>query len=171
MGSSSGTAAFVKTDTTTQGNWKSVYGAQGAIVLGDSSSLPSFATITPAANQSYVWSPSTTDVRALLKLASAPDRVAGCWYSFSTFTVALNFTDGQAHQFALYALDWDNSLGGRTQKIEVLDAKSAVLDTRTLANFQGGQYLVWTLSGNVTLRITNTYGPANNAVVGGLFFQ
>ena len=161
-----GSALFLKTDIATQGNWKSVYGGEGAVIVGDSATYPSYATVTPASNNAYVWAASTSDARALLKAASSSDRVAGCWYSSAGFTIALNFTDGQTHQVGLYALDFDSA--ARNEKIEVLDSTGTVLDTRTLSNFTGGQYLVWTLGGRVTLRVTNVSGA--NAVIGGIFF-
>ena len=164
---SSGSAAFLKNDTNTAGNWKSVYGGEGAVIVGDSAKYPTYATVTPASNNAYVWAASTSDTRALLKAASSSDRVAGCWYSSAGFTIALNFTDGQkTHQVGLYALDFDNA--ARSEKVEVLDSGGTVLDTRTLSNFTGGQYLVWTLGGRVTLRVTNVSGA--NAVIGGIFF-
>ena len=61
---------------------------------------------------------------------------------------------------------FDNA--ARSEKVEVLDSGGTVLDTRTLSNFTGGQYLVWTLGGRVTLRVTNVSGA--NAVIGGIFF-
>src|SRR5207248_1594584 len=82
--------------------------------------------------------------------------------------VDVNLTDGQSHRLALYALDWDRL--GRSERVDVLDASSgAVLDTRTLSSFGGGQYLVWNLSGHVQLRLTNLAGQ--NAVLSGLFFD
>jgi hypothetical protein len=46
-----------------------------------------------------------------------------------------------------------------------------VLDTRIVTTFRGGTYLVWNLSGNVTLRLINNGGPNSpNAVLSGLFF-
>jgi len=82
----------------------------------------------------------------------------------------VNFTDASQHQFAIYMLDWDTFGGGRTQRVEVLDANNQVLDTRMVSGFTGGQYLVWNLSGHVTIRLTNT-NPNGNAVVSGLFFR
>jgi hypothetical protein len=76
--------------------------------------------------------------------------------------------DANAHQVALYCLDWDN--GGRTQTIDVLDAASgAVLNTRTVSGFRGGKYLIWNVTGHVQFRVTNTDGV--NGVVSGLFFN
>jgi hypothetical protein len=161
-----GSAAFVKTDTTTQGSWKSVYGSQGANVIGDSASYPSYVTVTPSGNSYWLGATSTTDVRAPLKLSSPTDRVAGCWYSSGAFTIDLNFTDGQTHQVALYALDINNY--GRSETIDILDAKGAVLDTHQVSSFVGGQYLVWNLGGHVIVRVTNT--NSINAVMSGLFF-
>jgi hypothetical protein len=81
--------------------------------------------------------------------------------------VDLNFTDGAPHDVAIYFLDWDGL--NRTQTVQVLDANSgAVLDTRPLSNFSNGTYLVWTLTGHVTVKLTNT-GP-NSAVLSGIFF-
>ena len=36
-------ASFVNADTSTQGNWRGVYGADGYSVAGDTQSLPSYA--------------------------------------------------------------------------------------------------------------------------------
>ena len=70
---------------------------------------------------------------------------------------------------ALYALDYDGYGGGRSERIDVLDAATgAVLDSRTLSDFQGGTYLSWTVRGNVILRVVNL-NPSSNAVVNGLF--
>jgi hypothetical protein len=53
------------------------------------------------------------------------------------------------------------------EKIDVLDANSTLLDTRTVSGFNAGQYLVWNLSGHVIIRVTNLAG---SAVVSGMFF-
>ena len=87
----------------------------------------------------------------------------------TSYTIDVNITDGATHQVALYNLDWDGA-NTRTQRVDVLNATTgAVLDTRTVTAFSNGQYLVWTIGGHVTFRVTNT-GPAN-AVVSGLFFR
>jgi hypothetical protein len=164
--STTGTATFVKTDATTSGSWKGVYGADGFNVINDTTNYPSYVTVTPSANALYTWASSTSDVRALQKASSTTDRIAACWYSGSSFTIDLNFKDTSTHQVAFYLLDWD--LLGRTERVDILDANSNVLDTRSAVGFSAGQYLVWNLSGHVLVRITNT--NAVNAVIGGLFF-
>ena len=100
--------------------------------------------------------------------ASGNGRLAACWFSSGVFTLDVNLTDGGAHQVALYLLNWEAA--ARSERIDVLDAGTGtVLDTRTVSGFSGGQYLVWTLSGHVTLRVTNLGSP--NAVVSGIFFD
>jgi hypothetical protein len=159
-------ATFVKTDTTTQGTWKGAYGSEGAQVMGDSASLPGYVQITPAGNSEWTWEYSTTDARALQRI-NADDRTAAVWYLDGTFTVDLNFTDGQTHRTAMYFVDWD--LSDRTQTVEILDAASgAVLNTQTLSNFGSGKYLVWDFKGAVRVRLTKVAGF--NAVLSGLFF-
>jgi len=164
-----GTAAFIKTDTTTAGTWKGVYGADGYNVIGDTVTSPAYVTLTPAGNALYTWASSTSDPRALQKASSATDRIAACWYSGASFTIDLAFKDSNSHQIALYLLDWDFYGGGRTQRMDILDGNGNILDTRAVSNFVNGEYLVWNLSGHVIIRITNT-NPAGNAVVSGLFF-
>jgi subtilisin family serine protease len=165
---SSGAATFLKTDTTTSGTWKGVYGGDGALIIGDASNVPAYATVTPFSNSTYTWATSTTDARAPQKIAST-DRVAACWYSGSSFTVDLKFNDQNTHQVALYVLDFDSYNGPRAERIDIVDTSNNTLDSRSVSNFFGGQYLVWNLSGHVVMRITNT-NPASNALITTLLF-
>ena len=163
------TAVFVKTDTATQGTWKGVYGANGYNVIDNTISYPAYVTVTPAGQLNYIWASSTSDVRGLQKVLSSTDRVAATWYTSSSFTIDLNFTDGHPHQLAVYCLDWDTG-GARAQTVSILNgATNTVLDSQNLSSFQNGKYLVWKLSGHVVLQVTKTGGA--NAVISGLFFD
>jgi hypothetical protein len=161
-----GSAAFVTLDTTSQGNWKTKYGSEGYTVVGDSAINPSYVAPVVTGQYPYIWSPSTTEIRALQK-AAGTSRIAGTWYSAGAFTIDLPFSDQATHQVAIYNMDWDYY--ARSQRVDVLDANNNLLDTRQISNFGGGQYLVWMLSGHVQIRVTNT-NPTTNAVVGGIFF-
>ncbi len=165
----SGMAGFLKTDTTTQGTWKGVFGADGSNVIGDTASYPAYVAAKPSGNAPATWAASTSDIRGLQKTSST-DRVAACWYDANSFSVDLNFTDSATHEIALYLLDWDQYQGGRTQRVEILDGNGAVLDSRAVAGFTNGQYLVWNVSGHVIARITNLQA-GNNGVVSGVFFK
>ncbi|MCU1337785.1 MAG: alkaline serine protease [Bryobacterales bacterium] len=168
VGGSSNTASFVKTDATTQGTWKGVYGAHGYNVIDDTVSYPAYVTVAPAGQSDYIWAGSTSDVRALQK-ALASDRIAATWYTSGSFTVDLNFNDGAQHQLAVFCLDFD-SAGARTQTISILDGvTNAVLNSQNVNSFQNGKYLVWNLTGHVLLRVTNT--GSLNATISGLFFD
>lgn len=159
-------ATFVGVDTTTQGNWISAYGADGYRLANDSASLPAYAALTPLSASQHTWTTSTSESRALRR-ASGNGRFAAAWYG-SVFSFDVNLTDGQPHQVALYLVDWDSS--SRGQRFDILDAATqAVLDTRTVSGFNGGRYVVWTLTGHVTIRVTRTAG--SNAVVSAVFFD
>jgi hypothetical protein len=160
-----GTGAFVKQDTTTQGSWLSVYGAEGYSMTGVTASVPSYAQLTVSGAQTFTWSGGTTDPRAL-QYPSGASRIAATCYG-SSFNFDLNFTDSKTHQVALYAMDYDNS--ARAETISIVDSGTGlVLDSRSLSGFSGGKYLVWNLQGHVILKVVQTGGP--NAVVSGLFF-
>jgi hypothetical protein len=162
------TATFVKTDQTTQGSWVGRYGVDGVALAGNATQIPSYARVTFAGSASWTWAASTADIRAPQKVGAA-DRVAATWYDTSgAYTIDVTITDGAAHRFAMYLLDWDRQLRGET--IQLTDAVTgAVLDQRTLSGFEAGTYVVWQISGAVRVRITRSQGL--NAVVSGLFFN
>jgi hypothetical protein len=123
--------------------------------------------VTLAGQTLATWNASTADVRALLK-GTASDRIASTWWTWGSFTIDVNVTDGNTHQVALYCLDWDDS-NGRNERIDVLNAVSgSVLDSRTVSSFSSGKYLVWNISGHVTFQVT---ALLKNAAVSGMFFR
>src|SRR6185295_18637258 len=115
------------------------------------------------ANQlNFTWAATTADVRAMQRPLAATDRFAATWFNTTTFDIDVNLVDGLTHQVAVYSVDWDTT--ARAQRIDVLDASTGVvLDTRMISAFTAGRYLVWNLTGHVTLRVTKTGG--DNAVV------
>lgn len=162
-------ATFTTADMTTQGNWQGVYGSKGYLLAGDAQQLPATIHVTLSGQSGYIWAVSSVDSRALQKASTPGDRIAACWYASTSFSLAVDFTDGQSHQMALYLLDWDRL--SRVENVTILDAATgAVLDTRSLSAFANGDYLVWQVRGNVVVRVTNEPGSLN-AVVSGLFFS
>ena len=82
--------------------------------------------------------------------------------------MSINLTDGQAHDVAVYAVDWPDY--GRSEQIQVSSASTgAVLDTETISNFNGGLYLQWRITGDVIIQFSGMGGT--NAVLSGLFFD
>ena len=156
----------MRQDTTTQGNWINTYGTQGYEVVGNATSLPSYATVTPSGELPYTWTNSTTDPRALQD-AGGTGRIAAAWYSTTSFTVDVNLTDGQTHDLELYFLDWDTT--ARSETVKLTNATTGtVLDTETVSSFHSGVYLDWAVSGNVLITITKNTG---SPVLSGLFFD
>jgi len=159
-------ATFVNSDATTQGNWHGVYGSDGYSVANDSQSIPAYATFAVQNQSNWTWAQSTTDPRAL-QTGSNASRIAAAWYNGSNFSFDINLTDGNSHQLAVYALDWDKN--GRSETIQIVDANTLVaLESRTISSFAGGTYLIWNVSGHVKINITTLSGP--NSVIGAVFF-
>ena len=164
-------ATFRGLDTATQGNWEGVYGADGYTIATGTPSLPSYLNnFTVNGASTYTWVTISTDPRAL-QAGVGTGRIAATWFNSptATFNYDVNITDGNTHQVAVYAVDWDNYQAGRVEQIQVLDGVTgAVLDSRTISSFTGGEYVYWNVSGHVKISVTALYA---NAVVSGVFFQ
>src|SRR4029077_2364790 len=89
-GSSTASAVFEGMDTTTRGNWPAKYNYKQVTIIGDKTSNPSYASVTPSGAGFLVWAESTTDSRALLKLSSPASRVAARWAAIYSFFVDIN---------------------------------------------------------------------------------
>jgi len=79
----------------------------------------------------------------------------------------MNMSVTGTHQLALYFLDFSDS--GYNDIVTLTDTSShAVLDTQTVGSFHNGTYLVWNVSGNITVTFTATGG--HWAALSGIFF-
>ena len=159
--------SYVGADTSTQGNWQSVYGGAGYVLANvTQQNVPGYLTFALQSQSNYTWAPSTGDSRALQLPGGG--RIASTWYSSGTFNIDLTFSDGNSHQVALYAVDWDAK--GRAETIKIIDPfnPGTALDSRNVSNFTNGIYLIWNISGEVVIQITGTSGP--NGVISGVFF-
>jgi hypothetical protein len=157
-------AQFLGVDTSTGGNWSGVYGQEGHLVLGGTTSLPIGATVSASGKSDFSWSSPGTDLRALQRSPNSAERVASAWYSASSFTIHLDLA--QRRDIALYFVDWDRA--GREQLVEMIDpANGQILNSQTVSSFGEGKYLLYNLRGRVDVRVTRTSGP--NAVFMGLF--
>ena len=159
--------SFITADSKTQGNWQGVYGADGyALANFTTQKTPAYATFAVQNEQNWTWASNTSDPRGL-EMPGASGRIAAAWYQTSIFDFDVNVTDGNAHQIALYAVDWDAT--GRLESVQIIDASTnAVLSTQDISNFTGGIYRVWGISGHVKINVTWTGGA--NAVISGIFF-
>lgn len=180
----SATAAFVGTDSRTEGDWISAngtrtYGKHGYTVILDSQNLPGYCTTSTDASSILWGTPDLSVTQALRQVDLSGNltnsRIAAAWCATNSFTVDMNFTDGNKHRVAMYCLDWNCLQPPLTQRIDVLDAVSnVVLDTRTLpisptTNFCNGTYLIWDIGGHVQFKLT---APTNSyAVLSGIFLD
>ena len=185
------TATYVKTDSSTEGEWVGVYGSDGYEVVPASggdfpSSAPSYLSgFTMSASAivgTYNWtdndgSSTGTESSAVTQALEDPANLTGgrwaiTWYDSGNDWLEATFDVGSApRQVAVYFLDGAPAApGGRTATVTVIDADSlATLDTQLLASFQLGKWLVWTITGHVSIRTTNT-GPVN-PVISALMFD
>jgi hypothetical protein len=167
----SSSATFVGQDTATQGTWQGTYGVDGEMIAASATALPSYATVTLTGAATAVWASPTSDARALQNPSASGARIASAWYAGGQFSADVHVSGTTAKKVSLYAVDWDNYAGGRSERVDVIDdGTGKVLDSRTLSGFQSGAYLSWNVLGNVTVRVTNL-NPSANAVVSGLFFD
>ncbi len=175
-------ASYIKTDTTTKGNWCYVYGASG------SGHLP-YAELDPPLPYEYNyplgviidWSDvlpwdwtattmSSTDPRALWKDYSMTGRWLGCYYFYPSLTLDLD-TGNTPYQVAFYVVQGDSY--NRTETIEILDfyrQTSIGVDPQVVKDFTGGKYFVYNIQGRVLVRFTCSV-ESKDAVLSGIFFD
>lgn len=137
------------------------YGNEGFATAGDAMVMPASVGFNLPTNPVYIWTPSTTDDRAL-QYAFTSDRIAACWYGDQ---ITVELTTSETKKVSFYMVDWDAI--GRRQRIDVMDAPTgALLDSRQVTDFSGGVYLTWTVVGHVRFVISKEY---ENAVLSGIF--
>jgi hypothetical protein len=167
-------ATYLQSDTSTQGNWKGVYGQDGNVIAQHSVLVPSYSSFNTAGNVNLnvldIWA---TDPRALLKQTYAysnTERIESYFHTPDSMDFPITSSDGQTHRIALYFADYQNQ--NRSNTVKVLDtATGATLDSRALTNYSGGVYLVYNYSGNVTFRIVNNNpGQFNPTALVNAFF-
>lgn len=160
-------AAFLPIDSTTQGNWKGVYGSEGFMIMLDQTNLPPAALAASIAGRPFRWRDQTDDPRAL-QYSRSTSRVAAGWTGRQEVAFDISFADGLSHQLALYLLDWDG--GGRAELISIYDAdRNLVLDRQEVTDFQLGKYTVCSVRGSVHIRLSTE--SSGNAVFSALFLD
>src|SRR4051812_22323142 len=167
------TATLLQIDTVTLGNWKGTYGQDGNVIAQHSVTVPSYASFNTAGavnlNLLDLWA---TDPRALLKpnySYSPTERVESYFHTLTSMDFQVGSLDGQSHRIALYFCNYRSEPRG--EMLQVLDtATGATLDSRGVANMDGGVYLVYNYSSNVTFRVVNTLGGVPTAAVSGFFW-
>jgi hypothetical protein len=156
-------SGFLRWDPVTRGSWIGKYGSEGFVIPQGGTKLPSNIEISGKSLTTWIWNEVTDDQRALPPQADAQTRRASAWYSADGLILDVGIYDDQSHAIALYFLDWDNS---RIQLVEVIDAIGRIVQSYTLENFSGGTYLVLSVQGRFTIKITAKKG---NAVLSGVF--
>jgi acid phosphatase len=125
---------------------------------------PAVSSLTLAQGDRWVWSQSTTDVRAL----QSPDqsmRRAATYYDPNEVRVVLSFGTAWSGNVHLYAVDFDQA--GRRESITV-----GGQTTDLSSDFSQGTWVTVPVSvpdggGSVTITVDRTAGP--NAVLSGIF--
>ena len=155
----------VTSDTTTQGDWRFSYGAEGFSILTHAYKKPQYGDLHAYGATALVWENPASDPSALQKIEGT-ERVAAAFYG-STMVLDFDWSGPSPEQVAIYFVDYDGA--GRSQKVAFYDAvTSELLFTTTLSSFVDGAYLVFYLDRDINVYITSQAGP--NAVVSGVFY-
>ncbi|MBI3832155.1 MAG: PQQ-like beta-propeller repeat protein [Planctomycetes bacterium] len=167
-------AKFVKVDEATSGNWKGVYGAEGAVIAGEPDTAAPKGAIVAVRGKSdeTPWAVNAADPRYLQKVGGAQGRAVKHWVSFDQMFIDIDVTDGKEHQVALYI----SFCSFEGMQVEVQDADTkAVLDTQEVNRADStSRYLIWNVKGSVILRLSSKNGPHWHSIfakASGVFFD
>lgn len=161
-------ADFVLVDETTTGNWKGVYGTEGAVVFGLSTNLPAGVALEVGVSSFIAFNTNTPAAVALERTDSpgVTNRFSAAIHSTTNLTLRVGMPAGVSNLLTLYCME---ASGGRAQRVDVIEPGTGmVLDSRYLATISNGVYLTWMIAGPVDIRVTRIAGA--NALVSGLFF-
>ena len=157
------------TDSATEGAWPNKYGTNGYDMVAFRLRQPSFPPM-----QHFLSRDLTHGLGCLVRTTygryeyrGGSGGIAAAWYHLG-FQFNLTFTDGATHQLGWYAVDW-TTRGGRKQYRSPMPTTGTILDSRSIASFVNGTYLVWDISGSVVIKVIGTSGP--NGVVSAVFFD
>ena len=190
-----GTAAFVKTDRTTGGDWVGNYGSEGYIIAnedGSTQSIPSYAKLE-FVNESddgpplfYVWWDSEVEDEdadpdrqekveerkpgTLFKSPEKTHRIASCYYSLELFNVTID-VGSETKVVTMYMLDYDGN-DIRQGEITAYDENGKELaPTVEVYEYSNmGCYTSFKISGKVRFEFYNATGNWN-VVLEGIFFD
>ncbi|MFA5816786.1 MAG: alpha-L-rhamnosidase C-terminal domain-containing protein [Bacteroidales bacterium] len=178
-------ALFIKTDTTTSGNWGGTYGKDGYILCNysgegiDIRSLPSYVTSIDyfrAFPKNGLPDPTVWASGVIDKRAPAPDagngfpRNAACFSnSDQTMSLTIGINGTKNYQIALYFVDWDKK--GSRSAVEMFDAATLnlIAPVKIVKNHSGGAYLVYSYNKSLKFRIDKVRGGIIS--LSGIFFD
>jgi hypothetical protein len=159
--------AIIRIDSVTGGFWKGSYGPEGAIIAGDSGSIPAYGSVGINGVSDLIWDANSSASSALQRVGGG--RVAACWKGAAAGTsvdIQFNFADTNYHRVTFYFLDYDGL--GRQEALNIYNsATGALLDSESVSSFQQGVYQTYDLKGNVTVKIRGIVGTP---VLSGIFF-
>lgn len=153
-------------DESAQGTWAKRFGSEGYMVAAAEKQIPSYAELSLAGGQPWIWNGDVTNYSAPYSSLGATQRIASCWYG-DAWTLNLSVWDTKAHSIGLYFLDWDAHQ--RRESVEVTDLAGRNLGSFEVADFANGKYLFLAIQGAVQIKFTKIEG--DNAVLSGIFFD
>lgn len=165
-------AVLVNQDTATKGKWKILYGTRGWLMArqpANFSSLPPFIDTVSPTPPAFTYAPPAGDLRPL-DLPTGAGTIASVWHDPTLFRININCNDFAIHQIAVYCVDYQNA--GIQQTVEIWDGETnAVLSTTLVKNLATlPVYLVWNITGRVSLSVRNNAAPVE-AAVAAIFFD
>ena len=182
-------ARFVRENAKTSGNWGGVYGKEGYVLCNyngngsDKQVLPAYVASVnyymknlSRKPNAVVWASGTDEERALATdPGNGKSRTAAGLFSGDpvacqqAFTVTINVNGRHDYQVALYFADWDDK--GRLLAVDMFDESTLhlIAPTKTVKDFRGGKYLVYSYDKSARFRIYHVRGK--NAVLSGIFFD
>jgi len=158
--------SFISTDTTTKGNWKQLYGADGYLISPQYSAIPGYAAISDVVGGEYFYlGDGQLEDIYLLKPGENDDRIAtGYATTIPGTSLYINIACTNTHKVTAYFVD-DMEIG--SQDVEILDAAGTLLHKVSLTDFTSGAYISWNMQGAIQLRVSNS----EYAIFNGLFFD
>lgn len=158
-------ATFVGTDTTTQGSWKGVYGANGYVLAETAagvSSLPAGWSYTVSSESFFTYSGGFNIPAAECQKGDTSGVFTSVWFSATNWTLQITQTTAASYHLSVYLISAENIT--RNITITIKDGLGNVLDgPRAFSEPEGGEWARWQIFGTIQILFTFVSPSGNNA--------
>jgi hypothetical protein len=162
----------VGADKTTSGNWIGKYGADGYMLVGGATNIPSYVTFNPA-NINFVMGKSTSDDEPeTLWYPDGKHRFLAAWFNNhrAPMVFSFRFNDEKTHRVTFYMVDYKS--GVRAGTLSIIDPYTGTeFGSLYFNNYKTGEYVTVDVRNYANIVVAAEYPEQYGVPINAIFFD